>query len=99
MIRFDISPADLTEIMDMVTTMIMEVGPFLASQPGFRGFRSQKSIDGAHIVNMLSWDSRSAHEQAMASPELGAAGGALMEWVDQGRATLDVNMYEVASEI
>ena len=99
MIRFTISPADLAEIVDMVTTMIMEAGPFLASQPGFRGFRSLKSIDGSHIVNTLSWDNRTAHEVAMASLEMEAAGGALMEWVDQGRATLDVNMYEVAAEI
>ena len=99
MIRFTISPADLEEIMDLVTTMIMEVGPFLASQPGFRNFRSHKSIDGSHVVNMLVWDNRGAHEAAMASPEMESAGGPLMEWVEQGRAALDVTMYEVGSEI
>ena len=99
MVRFKVSPADQEELMEMVTSMIMEIGPFLASQPGFKGFRSLRSQDGTLVANSLDWASQVDHENAVASPEMEAAGGPLMEWVENGRATLEVETYEIFSRI
>lgn len=98
-IKFTVSPSDQEELSEMVTTMIMEIGPFLASQQGFISFRSHRSLDGASVMNYLAWESLDDHERCMASPEMEAAGGGLMEWVESGRATLTVDLYELVSTI
>lgn len=98
-IRFQSSPADQEELMELVTTMIMETGPFLASQSGFLGFRCHRSLDGSAVMNYLQWESLEDHERCMGSPEMEAAGWALMEWVESGRATLSTEVYEMVSSI
>lgn len=98
-IEFKASPSDQEELMDLVTTMIMEIGPYLASQEGFLGFRSHRSLDGSSVMNYLQWASLSDHERVMASPEMEAAGGPLMEWVDSGRAAVTSSVWEMVSLI
>jgi len=99
MIRFSVHPDDVAELSELVTEMIMEIGPFLASQPGFLGFRSHRSLDGSEVVNLIQWKGRADHEAAMSHPEMESAGGGLMEWVESGRATLATDLYEIASDI
>lgn len=98
-IRFTVSPSDVEELTDLITTMLMEIGPYLASQPGFLGSRTHRSLDGTQITNYILWRSQADHETAMASPEMEAAGGPLMEWVEAGRARFDVELCEVLSGI
>ena len=98
-IRFSVSPSDQAELTEMVTTMIMEIGPFMASQNGFRSFRCHRSLDGSSVMNYIQWDSIEDHERVMAGPEMEAAGGALMEWVEQGRAHISTEVYEMISVI
>lgn len=98
-IRFTVSPADQEELSEMVMTMIMEIAPFLASQKGFRGFRSHRSLDGSSVMNLIQWETLEDHEKAMASPEMEAAGGALFEWVESGRASISTEMYQMVSSI
>lgn len=98
-IKFQASPADYEELMELVTTMIMETGPFLASQQGFLGFRCHRSLDHSAIMNYLQWETLEDHERCMSSPEMEAAGWALMEWVESGRATISTDAYEMVSSI
>ena len=98
-IRFSVNPSDQEELMEMVTMMLMEIGPFLASQQGFLEFRCHRSVDGGSVLNHLLWESREDHDRCMASPEMEAAGDALMEWVESGRATLSSEEWELFSTI
>lgn len=98
-IRFSVSPADQAELSDMVMTMIMEIGPFLASQDGFICFRCHRSLDGSSVMNYIQWESIDDHERVMAGPEMESAGGALFEWVESGRATISTEVYEMVSSI
>ncbi len=99
MVRFTVDPSDKEELMEMVTMMLMEIGPFMASQQGFLGFRSHQSLDGSTVVNYLQWQSQDDHERCMSSPEMESAGDGLMEWVESGRAKLGVETFHMISTI
>jgi quinol monooxygenase YgiN len=99
MVRFSVSPADQAEFVEMVMGMMMEIGPFLASQPGFLGFMCHRSLDGATVVNHFQWQSQADHETCMAHPEMEAAGDAISEWLETGRAQLEIEAFELVSSI
>jgi hypothetical protein len=50
-------------------------------------------------VNHFQWQSQADHETCMAHPEMEAAGDAISEWLETGRAQLEIEAFELVSSI
>ena len=91
MVRISIEPEDQASLIDIMK----KVQPVFQRQPGFVSSAMLKSRDGTLVVNYLQWRSQRDHEACMNSAEVAQAGKALTALMEAGRATMEVQTFEV----
>lgn len=82
-----------------VTSMMQGLSPVFARQPGFVSLSLHRSDDGARVMQYIQWQSLEDHFNCMASDDVAKSGGAFMELLSSGKATMDVKVYEVVYSI
>jgi len=95
MVRLTVDPAD----QDALTAVAQEMGDVFAAQPGFVSLTLHKSHDGKRLVTYLQWQDRAAHEACQGNPEVMARGARFMEFLQSGRAEIEVETFDVVQVI
>lgn len=92
-VRVKVSPEHQAAMLEQSRRMV----PAFQKQPGFLFMAVHRSLDGEEIASYLQWESQAHHEACQASPEVAAAGGEWMEFIQSGKATFEVRTYEVVA--
>ncbi len=94
-VRFEVGPDDQSELIDLCQQNLS----VFKAQPGFVSGTLLRSSDGSAVVNYLRWRSEADHLACMNSPDVAARGKALVDFLEAGRATLEVKTYEMVASI
>ncbi len=94
-VRYEVGQDDQSELVDLC---LQNLSVFKA-QPGFVSGTLLRSSDGSAVVNYLRWRSEADHLTCMNSPDVAARGTALVDFLQAGRATLEVKTYEVVASV
>jgi heme-degrading monooxygenase HmoA len=93
-VRIDLQqPDDQPALIEAATRMI----PVFRKQPGFISLSLHRGLRGTEIVTYLQWRSKADHEACQSNPEVIAAGQAFLVYLASGRATIDVQTFEVVA--
>ena len=91
MVRLTVEPENQQRLVDLSAQMV----PIFAKQPGFVSLNLHRSLDGQQVVTYLQWRSQADHEACQANPEVAAQGREWMEFIEAGKAAIEVRAYEV----
>ena len=93
-VRIDLQqPDDQPALIEAATRMI----PVFEKQPGFISLSLHRGLRGTQIVTYLQWRSKADLEACQANPEVIAAGQEFLAYLASGRATIDVQTFEVVA--
>jgi len=95
MARFRVDPADQQRLIDLIA----EADPVLTQMPGFVSSSIHRSLDGTEVVGYLQWRSAVDHEACVQDLEMNEASAGLMDFIDTGRARVEVHYYTVTSTL
>jgi len=95
MARFRVDAADQQCLIDLIA----QTDPVLIHLPGFVSSSIHRSLDGSEVVAYLQWRSLADHEACVENLEMNQAGAGLMEFINAGRANLEVHHYRVTSTL
>jgi heme-degrading monooxygenase HmoA len=91
-VRYTAAPEDQAELIEV----LKQSAPAFNPLPGFISLSMHRSLDGSQVLVYLQWRSRADSEACMMNPVWLKAGQALMtKFIQTGRATMDVQPYEV----
>jgi len=91
MVCFTVDPDYQQELLDLIMSACEVIG----AKPGFISVSFHVNTDGTQIICYLQWKSREDHYACWNSHEMAVAGENVMKLVTEGKATIDVDCYEI----
>lgn len=93
-VRIDLEqPDDQPALIEAARRMI----PVFEKQPGFVSVSLHRGLRGTQIVTYLQWRNKADHEACQRNPEVMAAGQDFLAYLVSGRASIDVQTFEVVA--